>query len=127
MGDKLLVRTYHVGCGDCIYVRIPNKSDGTHILIDCGKKGDDALLKKAIEHLAQNELPNDGGKKRLDLVVATHRHEDNIKGFNPKWFKNVQVKNIWMSAVMDPEHTQAGKVREVHKFADRAMKDIKAR
>ena len=24
MGDKLLVRAYNVGCGDCIYVRIPN-------------------------------------------------------------------------------------------------------
>src|SRR6266536_4693896 len=107
MGDKLLVRAYNVCCGDCIYIRIPNKSDGTHILIDCGKKGDDALLKKAMDHLVVNELHDaDGGKKRLDLLVATHRHEDHIKGFNPEWFKKIQVKNIWMSAVMDPDHPQ---------------------
>ena len=53
MGNKLLVRAYNVGCGDCIYIRIPNENDGTHILIDCGKKGDDALLKKALDHLIQ--------------------------------------------------------------------------
>jgi beta-lactamase superfamily II metal-dependent hydrolase len=128
MGDKLLVRAYNVGCGDCIYIRIPNKDDGTHVLIDCGKKGDDALLKKAMEHLIQNGLPDaDAGKKRLDLLVATHRHEDHIKGFNPKWFENVQVNNIWMSAVMDPHHPQAEKVRAVHKFADQAIKDLKAK
>jgi len=49
------------------------------------------------------------------------------KGFNPKWLENVQVNNIWMSAVMDPNHPQAEKAREVHKFADYAMKDIKAK
>jgi beta-lactamase superfamily II metal-dependent hydrolase len=61
------------------------------------------------------------------LLVATHRHEDHIKGFNTEWFKNVQVENIWMSAVMDPNHPQAENAREVHKFADQAMKDIKAK
>ena len=44
MGDQLLVRAYNVGCGDCIYVRIPAPKDGFHILIDCGKKGGDELL-----------------------------------------------------------------------------------
>jgi len=127
MGDKLLVRAYNVGCGDCIYIRIPNESDGRHILIDCGKKGDDALLKKALDDLVQNELPSaGGGKKRLDLIVATHRHEDHIKGFNPDWFKNIQVKHIWLSAAMDPQHPQAEKMRALHQFADHAMKEMKA-
>ena len=39
MGDQLLVRAYNVGCGDCLYVRIPTPKGGFHILIDCGKKG----------------------------------------------------------------------------------------
>ena len=42
MGSNLLIRAYNVGCGDCIYVRIPDKKDAFHILIDCGKKGDTA-------------------------------------------------------------------------------------
>src|SRR5262245_4210579 len=115
MADKLLVRAYNVGCGDCIYVRIPNKNDGYHLLIDCGKKGDDRLLEQAVKHLANHMLPDTGdSRKRLDLIVATHRHEDHIKGFNPDWFKNIQVMNIWLSAVMDPNHPQAGRARELH-------------
>ena len=57
MGDQLLIRAYSVGCGDCIYVRIPQGKDGFHILIDCGKKGGDELLEKAIEHLEPRCCP----------------------------------------------------------------------
>jgi beta-lactamase superfamily II metal-dependent hydrolase len=126
MGNHLLIRAYRVGCGDCIYVRIPQGNDGFHILIDCGKKGGTELLEKAIKHLEATMLPDGdvAGKKRLDLIVATHRHEDHIKGFDKEWFKNIQVKNIWLSAVMDPEHPQAGKVHKLHAFAGAAMRRL---
>lgn len=125
MADKLLIRAYRVGCGDSIYVRIPGPNNGFHILIDCGKKGGDELLKQAIEHL-QGELPagKARGKKRLDLIVATHRHEDHIKGFNPEWFKNIEVRNIWLSAAMDPKHPQAEGVRKMRAIATHAMRGL---
>jgi beta-lactamase superfamily II metal-dependent hydrolase len=125
MGNQLLIRAYNVGCGDCIYVRIPDAGDGFHILIDCGKKGSDDLLHKVVGLLA-DDLPAGKipGRKRLDLLVATHRHEDHIKGFNPEWFANIEVRNIWLSAAMDPEHPQAEGVNNLHQFAVHQMRAL---
>jgi beta-lactamase superfamily II metal-dependent hydrolase len=126
MGNNLLIRAYNVGCGDCIYVRIPDKKDGFHILIDCGKKGGVELLQKAVKHMEANLLPpgNKEGRKRLDLIVATHRHEDHIKGFDPAWFKNIEVRNVWLSIAMDPDHPQAERVNHLHALAVREMRSL---
>jgi beta-lactamase superfamily II metal-dependent hydrolase len=125
MRNQLLIRAYNVGCGDCIYVRIPGPGDGFHILIDCGKKGSDELLEKAVTHL-ERELPpgSTPKKRRLDLIVATHRHEDHIKGFDSRWFENIEVKNIWLSVAMDPEHPQAEGVNRLRAFATHAMREL---
>ena len=124
MDTKLLVRMYNVGVGDCIYLRVPDKGRDYHILIDCGTISKLERLRNAIEHLKQ-DLPTVSGSgsrtRRLDLLVATHRHADHIKGFDPDLFEDIQIGNIWLSAAMDPAHPQAEETHELHSFAETTM------
>lgn len=130
MDNKLLVRLYNVGLGDCIYLRVPDGNDHRHILIDCGNKfGSTGDLTAALRHL-ETQLPKleagDSRKKRLDLLVVTHSHEDHVRGFDPSLFENIHVERIWLSAAMNPQHPQAEKARALHQFALSALESLRA-
>ena len=109
MDDRpILVRSYDVGFGDCIYVQIPD-GEGTafHMLIDCGTSSPAGILKPALDD-ALSLLPLEEGKRQLDLLVVTHPHADHIKGFNPGWLEGVHIRRIWLPVFMDAAHPQAG-------------------
>lgn len=131
MADKLLVRAYNVDVGDCIYCRIPkaikrgNALEDFHILIDCGSRSAASLLAVAIGHLKE-VLPQDGAKRRLDLLVITHEHEDHIKGIDPEVFADIKIENIWMNVAMNKDHPQAGRTHHLRAFATQAMRGLAA-
>lgn len=82
---RLTIRTYDVGFGDCLLLTFHYARRDRHVLVDFGTmklptgkaiKGD-YMLK-----VAEQIRADCGGK--LDVVVATHRHQDHISGFARK-------------------------------------------
>ena len=113
MADKLLIRLFDVGLGDCIYCCIPkgHKDDRDfHILIDCGTLSNTSSLSAAIETL-KPMLPEIDGKRHIDLLVVTHEHKDHMTGFGMKLWDDFSFGAIWMSAAMDPKHPEAEKAK----------------
>jgi beta-lactamase superfamily II metal-dependent hydrolase len=127
MADKLLVRVYDVGFGDCIYVRVPDGDDAFHVLIDCGSIAVDKSkdlqtgLEKALAHVRDSlpDIPDRPGKKRLDLLVVTHPHMDHINGLDPKRFRDIRIGQIWMSAFFMDGHPQTKQAHSLQALADR--------
>ena len=123
MADKLLIRLYDVGLGDCIYCRIPkaHKSGRDfHILIDCGTLSSTDYLSAAIANL-KTLLPQIDGKRHVDLLVVTHEHKDHMTGFGLDLWSGLSFGAIWMSAAMDLDHPESKRAKKLHSFAANAM------
>ena len=126
MDNKLLVRIYNVGLGDCIYLRIPDKEVNRHVLIDCGNTyADKDVLEKAVTNLS-SELEKDKTNKLLDLLVVTHPHQDHIAGFDVCLgeFKKIKIGKVLLSASMNPKHDHAPKTLALQQFSSNALKQL---
>src|SRR5438552_1242263 len=101
-GNRIQMRMYNVGFGDCFLLRIPTAEGERRMLVDCGYhsqgkgKFSDADLVKQIRKDLDGET--------LDVVVATHRHQDHISGFGEKdaW-KGIPVEEVWLPFTVNPD------------------------
>ncbi len=89
---RVRLRAYQVGFGDCLlltvgYARpLPDGRTEGHILVDFGAK----VLAKGGPRLADiGRLVAEHCGGHLDVVVATHRHQDHLRGFGDATARNV--------------------------------------
>ena len=84
---SLSIRSYDVGFGDCFLLTFHYPNRDRHVLIDfgsmetpTGKIVNGKPITSGYLKAIANEIAKDCGGT-LDIVVATHRHQDHISGF----------------------------------------------
>jgi beta-lactamase superfamily II metal-dependent hydrolase len=108
------VRMYNVGFGDCFLLLIPGEERTAKILIDCGSHFLGAGPRPIGEVARQivTDVTAEDGVARIDVVVATHRHQDHVSGFTSEAWRDVEVGEVWMPWTEDPEDDAAEQIRE---------------
>jgi hypothetical protein len=109
IGPVIRIRMYRVGFGDCFLLSLPAAGGDRHVLIDCGvhSRGDLRKIADAVQDVAA--LTNG----RLDIVIATHAHQDHISGFATcaAAFEKMSVGEVWLPWTEDPKDADAIRFR----------------
>lgn len=116
--NTLNVRMYKVGFGDCFLLSFPAGDEHRHILVDCGAHVKGTLGN--LERIAENVRDVTGN--RLAAVVATHRHQDHIWGFERgrATFRDMALGEVWLPWVEELGNVEARAMWKNHAEA-RAM------
>jgi beta-lactamase superfamily II metal-dependent hydrolase len=107
--NHVSVRMYNIGFGDCFLLTFPASKRARKVLIDCGvhflgrneKQPFDSVLDQLIEDIKEDGIPT------IDLVIATHRHQDHVSGFANELWNEVEVGEVWMPWTENYEDKQA--------------------
>lgn len=117
MSETIRVRMYNVGFGDCFLLTLPGKRT---VLVDAGfhsqgkgSFGGNELVEQILE-----DVKEISGEARIDVVIATHRHQDHIYAFNSEKWNEVEVGEVWLPWVEDKKNEEAsGLWKKQHRFA----------
>lgn len=106
MNNTIRIRMYNVGFGDCFLLTLPGKRTmlvdaGFHTL-GKGKFGGNDLVDQILNDvIAIKEEP------RIDVVIATHRHQDHVFAFNSTKWSKFDVGEVWLPWVEDRTNKEA--------------------
>lgn len=114
--SPIRIRMYNVGFGDCFLLEFPRAGESPfRVLIDCGahRAGYPRPGWKPEETVDQviADITEEGGQPVLDVVVATHRHEDHVSGFRAAAWSRVKVGEVWMPWTEHPTDPLAADIR----------------
>ena len=109
MSKSIRIRMYNVGFGDCFLLSLPRKRT---ILVDAGfhAQGKGAFSAKELVKQIIADVTEISGSPRIDVVIATHRHQDHIFAFNATEWEGVEVGEVWMPWVEDRNNPEATKL-----------------
>ncbi|WP_299615565.1 hypothetical protein [uncultured Tateyamaria sp.] len=97
--DKVTIRMYRMGFGDCFLLSIPHEDGARRVLIDCGSIKKDPKLNKSTSEISKQvikDIRDDEGKARIDILIASHRHKDHVAGFSDPVWDDVEVGEVWL-------------------------------
>jgi beta-lactamase superfamily II metal-dependent hydrolase len=118
MSDSTIrVRMYNVGFGDCFLLTLPGKRT---VLVDAGfhSQGKGAFGGSDLVDQIVEDVRAVSGTARIDVVIATHRHQDHIYAFNSEKWDAVEVGEVWLPWVEDRKDKVAtGLWKKQHRFA----------
>jgi beta-lactamase superfamily II metal-dependent hydrolase len=96
---------YNVGFGDSFLITIPTEKGDRRILVDCGYHSQ-GKGKYSDKELVQ-QIKADLGDATLNVVIATHRHQDHISGFGEQeLWDDVAVEEVWLPFTADEAASQ---------------------
>jgi beta-lactamase superfamily II metal-dependent hydrolase len=110
--EHVFIRMYNIGFGDCFLLTFPASGRPRKVLIDCGvhflghnkAQPFKDVLNQLIEDIKEN------GEPKLDLVIATHRHQDHVSGFENELWNEVEVGEVWMPWTENYQDKEAVKI-----------------
>jgi beta-lactamase superfamily II metal-dependent hydrolase len=108
------VRMYNVGFGDSFLLTFPAADRPRKVLVDCGSHaaGPGPVPIGDVAGQIVKDVTEADGVARIDVVVATHRHQDHVAGFQSPVWKGVRVSEVWMPWTEDPNDPDAKKIRD---------------
>lgn len=120
MSSGVTVRMYNPGFGDCFRVTVHDDDATWRLLVDCGVHSHGRVkvggVSRSIDEIAKAVVADlsaeCGGAPHLDVVVATHHHQDHISGFACDAWDGVDVDEVWVSFVEDPQDADAAALRD---------------
>ena len=111
---NVTIRMYNVGLGDCFLLRFPAEEREHKVLIDCGvhMSGPGPYKMDQVAERIIDDVRDEDGVPRIDVVVVTHRHADHISGFESDRWGEVEVSEVWMPWTEHPTDPEARKIRD---------------
>jgi len=119
--NRVRIRMFRQGLGDCFLLTFETGHAPRHVLIDCG------VLKGTPDSTARMlgvaEGIRDATDGHVDVLVATHEHWDHLSGFlqaRPV-FDTLTFGNVWLAWTEDPADDVAGELRTHRRRAVKAV------